>query len=328
MENNENSKLNAADKDFAALKKELNARKKEGVTRGALITGIIAFVLLLVAGIFANSLFKQERNRQMALVENQKNLFNKQLTSRDSLINDWLVTFDQIEKDMNLIKEKENVVTFKSSDSELSTNKKAQILDDIKFINTLLENNKKKIASLNAQLKNSGSTIKGLQERIASLESSIKQYESDVADLKSTLVKKDFEIGQLNTAKSNLETTVAQKDTVINNQVSTLNKAYLASGTFKELKVKGILAKEGGFLGLGRKESLVQDVNDNLFSKIDIRETKTIPVNSKNAKLITDHPSGSYAMIHDNANMIAYIEIKDPDSFWKMSKYAVVEIIK
>jgi hypothetical protein len=55
---------------------------------------------------------------------------------------------------------------------------------------------------------------------------------------------------------------------------------------------------------------------------------KTIPVNCKNAKLITEHPSGSYEMIRENEKQIAYIAIKDPEEFWKISKYAVVELIK
>jgi hypothetical protein len=33
-------------------------------------------------------------------------------------------------------------------------------------------------------------------------------------------------------------------------------------------------------------------------------------------------------MVHEGEKNIAYIEIKDPEQFWKISKYAVVEIIK
>jgi len=79
---------------------------------------------------------------------------------------------------------------------------------------------------------------------------------------------------------------------------------------------------------MGRKEFLVSDFPDSLFAEIDVTQTTTIPVNSKNVKLITDHPSNSYELIKENENQVAYIAIKDPDEFWKISKYAVVEIIK
>ena len=65
-----------------------------------------------------------------------------------------------------------------------------------------------------------------------------------------------------------------------------------------------------------------------LFKQIDITVTKSIPVNSKNAKLISEHPAGSYEFIRDKDKKIESLEIKDPAQFWKISKYAVVEITK
>ena len=53
---------------------------------------------------------------------------------------------------------------------------------------------------------------------------------------------------------------------------------------------------------------------------------KSIPVNSKNAKLISEHPNNSYKFIRDANKKIESIEITDPAQFWKISKYAVVEI--
>jgi hypothetical protein len=70
----------------------------------------------------------------------------------------------------------------------------------------------------------------------------------------------------------------------------------------------------------------MEDFPDSLFAEIDVTETKTIPVNSKSVKLITEHPTGSYQLVRENENLISYIEIKDPAEFWRISKYAVVEL--
>jgi hypothetical protein len=106
-----------------------------------------------------------------------------------------------------------------------------------------------------------------------------------------------------------------------------MNKAWVVSGTYRDLKEKGLLLREGSILGLGGKESLQENsLKDELFTEVDITETRTIPVNSKTAKLVTDHPADSYEMVKDGSDIIAYIEIKDPDAFWKISKYAVVEV--
>ena len=111
-------------------------------------------------------------------MEDQKTAFSLQLTERDSVINEWLQTFDQIEQDLAQIKEKEKMITLQSSDSEISKSRKDKIREDIKYINTLLEANKQKIASLNAQLKKAGVTMKALEDKVATLEASVKQYES------------------------------------------------------------------------------------------------------------------------------------------------------
>jgi chromosome segregation ATPase len=327
MENYESSNRNLREEN-SVEKNKLRASKNAGRSNGALIAGLIGLVILIVVVIVGYNMNKKDHERQVAMMEDQRTMFTKQLTERDSTINDWLMTFDQIEKDLNMIKQKENILTMKSSESELSKDKKEQVLADIKYINTLLENNKKKLASLTAQLKNSNGTIKGLEARVATLETTIKQYEVDMTALKETVTKKDQEIGQLNVKVAELDGTVLKQDETIKGQTDKLNEAYLISGTSKELKEKGIITKEGGFLGLGKLGTLVADLPANSFSKIDITQLKTIPIHSKDAKLITKHPSGSYEIVNEGDKKIAYIEIKDPEMFWKISKYAVVEIGK
>ncbi len=154
----------------------------------------------------------------------------------------------------------------------------------------------------------------------------MKQSEVDISDLKTALAEKNFKIEQLNSTVSDMKVAITQKDQTISAQTAEKNKAFIAEGTFKDLKAKGLVSKEGGFLGLGKNKSLQENFSDSVFSQIDITVTKTIPINSKSAKLITEHPAGSYEMIHEDKDKIAYIEITDPDQFWKISKYAVVEI--
>ena len=307
--------------------KDSDTRKKGGA-RGAFTIGLISLFLLITAGIVAYTLYNRERAEQLALMESQRQSFEDMLIARDSTINEWMLTLDQIEENLETILQKENLISVQSTDAEFTPDRKVQILDDIKQINTLLDLNKKKIAALNAELKKSGGAIKGFQERISELEMSIKQRESEITDLKMALVNKNFEIEQLNTRMTDLQITIAHQDEEISNQIDEMNTAYLAYGTYKDLKEKGIVSKEGGFLGLGKKESLVEDFADSLFSQVDITDLRSIPVNSKDARLITEHPTNSYELIHEEEDKIAYIEIKDPEIFWKISKYAVVEIIE
>jgi hypothetical protein len=334
MKNDENIDPKPVNDNAEARKKEALIRekeetiRKEGIKKGAITASIIGFVVLLIAVFIGYSINKRDHKLLLGQMEIQKDSFTLNLTSRDSSIGEWVTTFGEIERNIALIKEKEHIISTNSAAGELSNDKKQQIMVDIKYINTLLEQNKKKIASLNSQLNKSGGTIKGLQSTIAGLEQSVKQSESDIAELNNTLLTKKFEIEQLNTEKSDLQGTIIQKDETITTQTYEMNKAFVASGTFKELKAKGLLTKEGGFIGLGKTKTIAESFPDSSFNQIDITVMKSIPVNSKNAKLISEHPANSYQFIRDEEKKIESIEITDPEEFWKISKYAVVEISK
>lgn len=301
---------------------------KEEFKKGVITTSAIGFIILLVAGIIVYSLYHHEHHIMLSQMQTQKDSLTDKITSRDSVIGEWITTFDQIEKNIAMIKEKEHIISANSSNNELSKDKRQQVLDDIQYINALLEQNKQKIASLNAQLKKSGGTIKALENKIAELQESVKQSESEISDLKNTLVSKNFEIGQLNAQNSELKNSVAEKEETINKQTYEMNKAFFACGTYKQLKAKGLLTKKGGFIGLGKTKTLPANISDSSFVQIDVTKTTLIPVNSKKARLISEHPANSYQFIRDKDNKIESIEIKDPALFWKISKYAVVEITK
>jgi len=194
MQIDENIDPKPVDANAEARKKEALIReneRKEGIRKGAVTTSIIGFVVLLIVVIIAYSMYKHDHKLLLSQMETQKNSFTEKLTSRDSSIGEWVTTFGEIEKNIATIKEKEHIIATNSSTGELSRNNKQQILDDIKYINTLLEQNKKKIALLNSQLNKSGGTIKGLQTTIAGLEASVKQSESDIADLGIHWIRQD-----------------------------------------------------------------------------------------------------------------------------------------
>jgi len=328
MKDTENTNRSYPGDDTSGINYAENARR-DGITKGVRITAIISFVILAAAGLITWLSFSIHQEEQLALMNNERTSFTETLSVRDSTLNDWLQTFTQIENDLNAIKQKESLITINNSNNvEFTSTRKEQILQDIKSISMRLDENRKKLASLNSQLKNSGREIKGLQEMIAGLEVKLQEHQTQIAALTTTVNERDIEIGELNILASDLRTTVTQKEELISTQVAEMNRAYIASGSFKDLRDMGIVTKDGGFLGLGRTESLVNNITDSLFAQIDITELKFIPVNSRDAKLVTEHPTDSYQFVRESDDKIAHIEIKDPEQFWKISRYAVVELKK
>jgi hypothetical protein len=69
---------------------------------------------------------------------------------------------------------------------------------------------------------------------------------------------------------------------------------------------------------------LQHDFNKNYFVRIDARNTKSIPLYSSHAKILTNHPKSSYTLEKENGNFV--LLIVDTDEFWSVSKYLVVEV--
>lgn len=94
----------------------------------------------------------------------------------------------------------------------------------------------------------------------------------------------------------------------------------------EELKENGVVTREGGILGiLGKTKALNKNLNDNYFTKLNIRSTQTIPLYTKKAEIITEHSDSSYRFVYQD-DLIAYLEIEDPNEFWKLTKYAVIDV--
>lgn len=296
-------------------------------SKGLVAALLVALVLVLVIGTVVLSKNHKNKLFEAGVLENQKLELATQLSQRDSIINQWVLVFNEVESDIKKITARENMLNMQSMNPEITPDKKKEILAEIQLIREMIDQNKKKLASLNSQLRNSGIKMASLQARIDTLDANMVLRENDMAALKTELVDRNFEIGQLNEKVDTMQVVIADKESKISVQTEEMNKAYVVSGTYKDLKEKGLLVKEGGVLGLGKKESLQENfTNDKLFTTIDITETLTIPVNSKTAKLVTEHPADSYELVKDDADQIAYIEIKDPANFWRISKYAVIEL--
>jgi uncharacterized protein (DUF3084 family) len=298
-----------------------------GNNKGVIAALAVSLLLVIIVGAIVLTRNQKKSAEEATLLKNEKIDLSSQLTRRDSIINEWVVAFNEIESDIRKITARENMLTMQSMNPEISKDKKREILTEIQYIRDLIDQNKKKISSLNSQLRKSGLNMAGLQARVDTLTANIQQRDTDIANLKMELVNRDFEIGELSRQMDTMQLTLADRDSFISHQTDEMHTAYYVKGTYKDLKEKGLIEKEGGVLGLGRKETVQEDsLKNDLFKQIDITQTKSIPVNSKSAKLVTEHPSGSYEMVKDGSDMISSIEIKDPASFWKLSKYAVVEV--
>lgn len=252
---------------------------------------------------------------------------------KDSLLNSYIGTINEVEGDLAAIREKETAISLTTKENpQLKRNQKEQIKEDIKTIRELMEVNLQKIDSLNNRLKKSGSKVSQLNKMVSFLREQLEAKEQVLASLneqirglKDTVRTLRTTVNTLNTSVSNLTNENQKKTTVINEQTEKLNTAYYLVGTHDKLKKEGVLVKEGGLLGIGKSDKLSSTFDKASFMVVDITKIEYIPIKSKKAKLLSAHPVGSYRLEQDiKKTMYTQIFIIDPDKFWKASKYLVI----
>lgn len=239
------------------------------------------------------------------------------VTEKDSSIESFIVAFNEIQENLTEVKAKQKMISTNSSDAELKKNMKEQIIDDIQSINDLMEKNKQKISSLKAKLEKSKGKVDELEKMITFLTTQIEEKDLEITDLKNQLERLNIEVTEI-TAK------YEEKTEESNQKTEQLNTAYYTIGTTKELKEKGVLTKEGGFIGLGKTKKLAGDFNKSYFTKVDIMQNKSFVLNAKKAKLITTHPSSSYKI--EGVKTADKLVILNPQEFWSASKYLVLVV--
>jgi hypothetical protein len=291
-----------------------------GTLRILSITG--AIIIVLIGATFIIYHRHAKTNINMLKTENLN--LSGLLHNRDSVINEYMASLNQIEGNINMIVRNENIISLEMKNKEFSKDKKKKIIEGIKVLDYLIDKNKKQISDLNARLYHSGLKMSQFEKKLAELNSLIEEKDKNINALKQNLSSKDLVITQLNQKVDTMNEAIKQQKHTIENQTDQMNQAYLVAGTYKQLKSKGVITSSGGFLGIGQSHLVSANLPESSFKPLDIRETKTISVSAKKAVFITRHPQDSYQLVKKN-NKIQSIEITNPDKFWKYTKYAVLE---
>ena len=249
-------------------------------------------------------------------------------TYKDSTITGFINEVNDIESNLATIETKQSNIQDSTKSGELKGSQIDRIKENIASINELMKENKEKIASLNARVKSSGAKMAGFEKMVAALNQQIADKDRQLADLNDQLANLHQTVEKLNTDVASLTTTKEEHEKTIADQTSRLHTAYYTVGTSKDLRTKKVVQPVGGVLGIGRVEKVPSNFNTAAFQQIDITQTQTIPIEAKDAKLLTVHPADSYTLQHEGKEKISSLVITDPDKFWKTSKYLVVEVDK
>jgi chromosome segregation ATPase len=251
---------------------------------------------------------------------------------KDSAIIGFVSAMTEIQENLDSIKQIEDIVRIESAKvGEGGQSAREQIRSDIAAIHELMQQNKALIAKLQKQLGSSNAKVAELQRAIVVLRKQVEQKDAEIAGLKAEMEKLHLDLAGMTSrmeemaAESKLKDEVLmQKTTTIDAQTIALNTGYYAFGSQKELIENDLVEKDGGFLGIGKRLKLREELNADYFTEVDIRELSRLELHARKAKLVTSHPSGSYHFEGDN--LVEALVIDDPQEFWKTSKFLVIVV--
>jgi hypothetical protein len=243
---------------------------------------------------------------------------------KDSSLRLFMAAFDEVEANLDTITQKQDALEQDSMQLiEVKGDQRERINDNIMIINRKLERNRKLIADLREENQLKDNRIAALQNLVSRLNQKVENKEAELVPLKVQLDEKQQNLETLKLQVDTLVAKAAPKEMKLKEKIEKLYTAYYVVDTFKKLRFNGILDTRGGFLGIGKNEMLKQDFKTDGFTKINIEETTSIPLNCKEANIITNHPSDSYVFIREN-DTLRSLDIKDFDKFWGASKYLVI----
>lgn len=251
----------------------------------------------------------------------QNDSLQKIIAQRDNEINDMMSTMNEIQEGFREISEAENRVSLVRNGE--GANKSQQIRESVKFISARMKQNRELINKLQKQLRESNfkgsemsKTIEGMLKQLEEKDRQLQQLRADLDAKDIHITELDETINNLNTNVSDLKQESAQKSQTISSQDAQLNTAWYVFGNKKELKEQRILV-DG--------KVLQSSFNKNYFTKVDIRQFKSVKLYSKSAELLSMHPSSSYSLTRD-ANKQYVLNITNPELFWSASKYLVIQV--
>lgn len=252
--------------------------------------------------------------QQLQALHIQDSLLTRQTQQKDSAIENYVKTLDEIQNNIDSIKSKEKILSVGNGE------KPANIVSEIRNLDERIVRENRRIYHLEWRLRKEDRKDYGLERVIKHLTKELAEKDAQIADLQTKLATSNSSLKMITEQFNDSITVIHQQREEISAMRSVVNTVYYYLGTEKKLKKEGIITKEGRVIGLGGATELKSGFNSSLFTEGDMTKLTAIPLNGKFGKLVTNHPSGSYKISGDT------LHITDPTSFWSESKYLVVQI--
>lgn len=234
-----------------------------------------------------------------------------------------LRTINEIEMALQTVREAEGIMMMENQEGN-SSYAEAQI----EAIDRTIQQNKAKIAELEQQLAAAGSKSKELNTTINRLKNELNEKDTYINNLREELNISKAQVAELSESVENLNANIdnlnvqnAKQQATISQQDVALNTVYYIVATSDKLAANHMINQGGLF----SSDQVTGDVDMSMMTVADKRDLKVLPLNSRKAKILTNHPESSYQLTKDDDKNLSLV-IVDPNAFWSISNYLIISI--
>jgi len=298
-----------------------NLFTERGPVMKTTIVATLVFGLVILMGCDNRT---AELEKEIVKIQTQSSTLQQDLAARDKYIDEVMQAVNQVYKDLEQAKSKEAKLVEKTQGAEgqasfTSAQMRQSVLDQITAIDSNLKENRKKLSSLQKKLRASEVKYASLDEMVQNLKSTLEQREQSIAVLEA-------KVQGLETSVAEKARLVMEKETIIEEQKNRMNTVYYVVGTRNELKEKGIITDEGGFLWglLGSTTVLSSGIDRSQFTPFDWTRDHTIHVNGSIDEMVPKRNEEFFALAETEESK-ADLTIKEPTKFWQ-DRYLVIVV--
>lgn len=234
-----------------------------------------------------------------------------------------LRTINEIEMALQTVREAEGIMMMENQEGN-SSYAEAQI----EAIDRTIQQNKAKIAELEQQLAAAGSKSKELNTTINRLKNELNEKDTYINNLREELNISKAQVAELSESVENLNANIdnlnvqnAKQQATISQQDVALNTVYYIVATAEKLAANHMINQGGLFT----PDQVTGNIDMSMMTVADKRDLKELPLNSRKAKILTNHPESSYQLTKDDDKNLSLV-IVDPNAFWSISNYLIISI--
>lgn len=286
----------------------------------------------IILGIGASMFFMSscvESSQKYKDLQARLDSLNTVYTVQHNEMESMFADINDISAGMQSLRDAEHLLTLEAEKENKPGSKSkeqlARLKNDVQAITEAIAGYKSQIARLEGKNRSQSAEFKKM---IANLNAELELRSEKITEITDQLAKTNKELAvklqEVQHLTQNVDSldkeTKSQKMTIAE-QDQAIHTANYLIGSKKQLKDAEVISRQGIFCP-PIVSSQAQKAD---FVNVDIRETKSIPLNTKKAKILSVHPEDSYTLEAGDDGSLT-LKINDENAFWKQTKYLVVMV--